>query len=86
MTRTGKKYPLTKEFREAIINYIASERIANYVFAARVEVSPSYLTGITTGFLNFPLHEARVKRVAETIGYTGPCFVVDEQQTAAAAK
>ena len=79
MTRTGKKYPLTKEFREAVSAYIASQRTANYVFAAKVEVSPSYLTGITTGAINFALHDPRVKRVAESIGYTGPCFVMDEQ-------
>lgn len=86
MTRIGKKYPLTKEFRETISNYIAAQRIPHYVFAARAEVAPSYLTGMTTGTMNFPLHEERVKRVAKYIGYTGPCFVTDEQQTAAAMK
>lgn len=84
MTRTGKKYPLTKEFKEAISSHIQAKRLAHYVFASKVEVSPSHLTGIITGSMNFPLHEPRVKRIAEAIGYTGPCFVVDEQQTAVA--
>jgi hypothetical protein len=84
MTRTGKKYQLTKEFKKAVFCYIASLRIPNYVFAAKVEVSPSYLTGITTGSINFALHDPRIKRITEAINYAGPCFVTDEQPTAVA--
>jgi hypothetical protein len=41
-----------------------------------IEIKPSVTQGTVKAFA---LHDPRVKRVAESIGYTGPCFVMDEQ-------
>lgn len=84
MVRSRKKYQISREFQNAIREYSQKNDTPIYILSASQRMAPAILSGIINGSMLFPRDDQRIKKIADAIGYSGPCFVVDEQQTAAA--